>query len=193
LTNSKDSSSDKASIAWKCIGAEPVADCEVFKVKRNRSLNPRDNSEHFFYCIEAPDWVNIIPLTSNNEIIMIEQYRHGADIVTLEIPGGVVDKDESPHETAMRELLEETGYLANNVRLIGRTYPNPALQNNVLHTFVAHDVEYHKEQSFDLTEHTVVQLVPVSELPFLIANGKINHSLIVNSLYWFTLYQQCLL
>jgi ADP-ribose pyrophosphatase len=183
-------SKDKHNLMWRCVGVDHVADCEVFKVKRNKSVSPRDESEHYFFCLEAPDWVNVIPLTANNEVVMIEQYRHGADIVTLEVPGGVVDPGESPQETAIRELLEETGYLAKDLVLLGKTYPNPALQNNKLHTFVAHNVEYHKDQAFDLTEHALVRLIPSTDIPRLITNGSINHSLIVNSLYWFSLYQQ---
>ena len=60
----------------------------MFQVRRDLALNPRSGAEHNFYCIEAVDWINIIPLTAEGEVVMIEQYRHGTDDITLEIPGG---------------------------------------------------------------------------------------------------------
>jgi ADP-ribose pyrophosphatase len=169
--------------AWRRTGSERVADCRVFQVRRDRSVNPRDQSEHDFFCIEAPDWINIIPLTRDREVVMIEQYRHGTNEVTLEIPGGMVDPGEAPHETAARELLEETGYRAHEVFLLGRMRPNPAIQNNWLYSFVARDVTFEQEPLFEGTEHTAVRLVPLADIPALIADGTINHSLVVACFY----------
>ncbi|MGH9901890.1 MAG: NUDIX hydrolase, partial [Pyrinomonadaceae bacterium] len=111
---------------WRRQRSDQVADCRVFQVRRDRSANPRDGREHDFYVIEAPDWINVIPLTADDEVVMIEQYRHGTEEITLEIPGGMVDAGESPREAAARELIEETGYAAREVVELGRTRPNPA-------------------------------------------------------------------
>jgi 8-oxo-dGTP pyrophosphatase MutT (NUDIX family) len=163
-----------------------VADCRVFQVRRDRSLNPLDGTGHDFYCIEAPDWINIIPLTRRNEVVMIEQYRHGTNEVTLEIPGGMVDEAELPADAATRELLEETGYVAPRVLLLGRTRPNPAIQNNWLYTFVAHDAGFTRKPICDTTEHTAVRLVPLADVPALIADGTISHSLVIAGFYLLT-------
>ncbi|MEJ7712511.1 MAG: hypothetical protein WKF84_22345 [Pyrinomonadaceae bacterium] len=72
---------------WKRTDSETIADCRVFRVRRDRTVNPRDDQAHDFFVIEAPDWINIIPLTPERDVVMIEQYRHGIDAVTLEIPG----------------------------------------------------------------------------------------------------------
>lgn len=179
--------------AWRRVESERVADCRVFQVRRDLALNPRGGAEHNFYCIEAVDWINIIPLTSEGEVVMIEQYRHGADEVTLEIPGGMVDEDEVAERAAGRELLEETGYRAREVQLLGRTRPNPAIQNNWLYSFLARDCRFEQEPAFDSSEWTVVRLVPLADIPALIAEGAITHALVIAAFHWLSLYQRDLL
>lgn len=179
--------------AWRRVETERVADCRVFKVRRDLALNPRGGGEHNFYCIEAVDWINIIPLTSQGEVVMIEQYRHGANEVTLEIPGGMIDEGERAEAAAARELLEETGYAASEVRLLGRTRPNPAIQNNWLYSFLARDCRFKQEPVFDSSEWAVMRLVPLANIPSLIAGGAITHALVVAAFHWLSLYHQDLL
>ena len=175
---------------WQPVESEMMADCRVFKVRRDHCVNPRNREEHDFYCIEAPDWINIVPLTEREEVVLIEQYRHGTQEVTLEIPGGMVDAGESAREAAARELLEETGYRAREVLFMGRTRPNPAIQNNWIYTFLARDVRFEQEPIFDATEYTTVRLVALSDIPALIGRGAITHSLVVAAFHWLSLYRQ---
>jgi ADP-ribose pyrophosphatase len=178
---------DDSELLWRRERSEQVADCRVFKVRRDYSTFPSSGRVHDFYVIEAPDWINVIPLTNAGEVVLIEQYRHGSEEVSLEIPGGMVDPGERPHETAARELLEETGYEARGVELLGRTRPNPAIQNNWIHTFLARDVEHRREPSNAGTEQTRVRLVPLERIPALIAGGEITHSLVVVGFHWLAL------
>lgn len=171
--------SDDTNLIWKRERSERVADCRVFKVRRDYSADPRDGREHDFYVVEAPDWINVIPLTGDGRVLLIQQYRHGTGEVSLEIPGGMVDEGESPADAAARELLEETGYEAGGLMPLGRTRPNPAIQNNWIHTFLARDVKYKCEPSNDGTEHTVVHVLPLDAITPLIEEGQINHSLVV--------------
>jgi 8-oxo-dGTP pyrophosphatase MutT (NUDIX family) len=165
--------------AWRRLRSTTIADCRVFKVRRDFAKDPRDGSEHDFYCLEAPDWINVIPLTHDNHVVMIEQYRHGTDEVTLEVPGGMVDEGESPLATAVRELQEETGYRAPEIKLLGNTRPNPAIQNNWLYIFLARDCEPYEKPRFDRSENIAVRLVPLANVDSLIKSGAINHALVI--------------
>ena len=165
--------------AWRRVRSERVADCRVFRVRRDISASPRGGAEHDFYVVEAGDWINVVPLTDAGEVVMIEQYRHGSEEVTLEIPGGMVDEGESPIEAAARELVEETGYAADEIVRLGRTRPNPAIHDNWLHTFLARGARFDREPEFDRTEHCAVRLVPLEDVPALIAEGFITHALVV--------------
>jgi ADP-ribose diphosphatase len=164
---------------WTVVGSELVADCRVFQVTRSLSLNPVDRQQHDFFVIGATDWTNVIPLTQDGYVVMIEQYRHGSAEITLEFPGGMVDPGESPAATAARELLEETGFHAPQVVSLGRLRPNPAILNNWLHLFVAPDVFPGQQPQNDAVEQTSVRLVPLAAVPSLIDEGVINHALAV--------------
>ena len=172
-------SDDGPKLLWSREGSEEVADCRVFKVRRDLSRDPRGRRVHDFYVIEAPDWINVIPLTKENEVVLIEQYRHGTGGVSLEIPGGMVDPGEEPHETAARELFEETGYEAAEVVFLGKTRPNPAIQDNWIHTFLARGVEHRRGPLNQGTEWTRVRLEPLAHIPAFIGEGAIDHSLVV--------------
>ena len=184
---------DDAQLVWRRERSEQVADCRVFKVRRDHSAGPRGRGEHDFYVIEAPDWINVIPVTKAGEVVFIELYRHGSEEISLEIPGGMVDPGETPGETAARELLEETGYEAREVVSLGRTRPNPAIQDNWIHTFLAPGVERRGEPSNAGTEQTRVRLVPLEQVPALISEGKITHSLVVVGFHWLGLWERGLI
>jgi ADP-ribose pyrophosphatase len=172
---------------WTTVRREPVADCRVFEVERTRARSPEDDREHDFYRIVSVDWVQIVPVTAAGDIVMIRQYRHGADKITLEIPGGLVDDGESPADAAARELLEETGYRAPRLRPLGALNPNPALFGNRLHAFAAEGAELVAAIRNDANEHTTVELVPRARLPQLLSEGAVDHALVVATLwrYWY--------
>ena len=160
--------------SWTPLAYEPLADCVVFRVGREHSRSPRNNAVYDFYRLESSDWVNVIPLTPDDEVVMVTQFRHGSRLVVLETPGGMVDPGEEPAAAAARELLEETGYRAESIESLGDVNPNPALFGNRLHCFVARDVRWEQAIQNGEREETAVELVPRSELSAKILAGEID-------------------
>lgn len=172
---------------WIRKDSKQLADCRVFSVSESTSVCPRTQDEHRFYFIETADWVNIVPITSDGEVVFIRQFRHGSEKITLEIPGGMVDPGEDPQVAAVRECLEESGYEAGSVESLGVLNPNPAIFPNRLHTYLAEDCRAVADIANTSTEHTEVVLVRYEDLPRLLESGEIDHALVVATL-WRVLY-----
>ena len=176
---------------WKKISSQPVGDFRVFTIRSDRVISPRTQQVHDFYVIDCVNWVNVIALTPDRRLVMIEQYRHGTNTVELEIPGGMMDAaDASPVAAALRELREETGYAGEHPQRLGQTFPNPAIMSNVCFTVLVENCRCLHPVEFDHGEDLRTRLVAVTDLPQLVAAGKIQHSLVVVALYYFELWQR---
>ena len=164
-----------------------IADCRVFSVHESTSVSPKTDKEHSFYVIDSADWVNVVPVTSTNEIVCIRQFRHGSEEISLEIPGGLIDPGEDPIVAAARECMEETGYETGELVSLGVLNPNPAIFPNKLHTFVAPNAKPVASVSNTSTEHTEVHLIPMEQVSELLVSGEIDHALVAATL-WRLLY-----
>ncbi|MEM2922567.1 MAG: NUDIX hydrolase, partial [Candidatus Bathyarchaeia archaeon] len=163
---------------WKLRASFIDRDYRIFKVKVQYATSPRTGRSHAFYTLETPDWANVIPITDEGLVVMIRQFRHGQNRVCLEIPGGLVERDETPQETAIRELEEETGYVGGTICYLGALSPNPALFDNRLHCFVAEGVRSAGRRKLDEGEDIEVVLVPLNKIGPLIQDGTIDHALV---------------
>lgn len=172
---------------WKRVRTKELADCRIFTLEEQDAESPVTGDEHSFYTIETADWVNVVPVTTSNELVCIRQFRHGNEQITLEIPGGMIDQGEDPAVAAARECLEETGYQCDEIIPFGELAPNPALFGNVLHTFVAPNVRRVGDVANTSTEHTEVQLIPMEQLADFLVSGEIDHALVCATL-WRMLY-----
>lgn len=137
-----------------------------------------------YFVLEYPNWVNAVALTEDNEIIMVRQYRHAGDIISLEIPGGVIDGDEKPEDAVRRELLEETGYSFQTIALIATLYPNPATANNVTYTYLLTGGVKTQEQHLDEHEILNVEKYSIAEVKQMLLENKIDQSLHASALFY---------
>jgi 8-oxo-dGTP pyrophosphatase MutT (NUDIX family) len=170
--------------AWERAARRRVFETRVFGLDELKLKSPRDGREHAFFLMQCPDWVNIVPITADGHVVMVRQHRYGTDEETLELPGGMTDPGEKPAEAAKRELLEETGYRADEVIATGVIAPNPALQSNRTHSFLARNVVPVGGMKLDGGEDIEVALVPLAEIPARVASGEICHALVVVAFTW---------
>src|SRR5262245_60478391 len=125
---------------WPKLHSQEVGDFRIFQIRTDRKQSPRTGESHDFYVIDSTNWRNVISLTRDNQVVMVEQYRHGSNTVELEIPGGMIDStNESPIVAGLRELREETGYEGEAPVLIGEVFPNPAIMSNTCYTLFVKD------------------------------------------------------
>ena len=173
---------------WKKISSNSPAKYSIFSIRTDRKVSPRTGQEHDFFVIECVDWVNVVATTPDNHIVMIEQFRHGTNSVELEIPGGMIDpRDASPAAAGERELREETGYEGEQPRIIGQVSPNPAIMSNTCFTLHVRNCRLKHALEWDHGEDLITRLIPIADIPGLIATGKIRHSLVIVGLYYFHL------
>jgi len=176
---------------WTKISSTKLGDYRIFSVSSVIKRSPRTGQDHDFFVIDAVNWVNVVAITADRQMILVEQYRQGTDTVELEVPGGMMDPaDKSPEIAGGRELREETGYEGDPPRVIGWNFPNPAIMDNTCYTILVENCRKTTTTHFDPTEDLITKLVPVDEVPGLVASGKIRHSLVIAALFHFELWQK---
>lgn len=175
---------------WTRKQSKEVAACRVFKVREDFCERDSDAKKATFFVIENPDWVNVIALTADKQVVLIEQFRHGSEEIILEIPGGMLDENENKGTAAKRELLEETGYSSDEFIFLGKSRPNPAINNNWIYHYAALNCEKTGETAFDEHESVITKLVPLAEVENLIKRGEITHSLAITGFYYLTLHDK---
>ena len=136
-----------------------------------------------YYVLEERDWVHVVAVTGTGKVLTVRQYRHAAGVICTELPGGVVDEGESPMSAAIRELKEETGYVADSWEELGHLYANPARQDNRVHVFLARGLTLACSQSLDESEDIEFGFLSQSEILRQIREGSFSQALHVASFY----------
>lgn len=174
---------DRGKLDWQVTREHPGDDHRVFEVFRLDATHPRTGASRTFSVLRSPDWINVVALTPDDQVVLVRQYRHGTRCQTLEIPGGMIDPGETPLYAARRELREETGYAATRWVDLGVVEPNPAILTNRCHTWLALDVERAGEPQLDAGEVLVVELAPLGSIASMVRDGAITHALVIAAFY----------
>ncbi len=169
---------DRVNPGWKIGEAELLHRAYIFDFCKRSVVTPRDHHADY-YLLRSRDWVNVIPLTATDEVILIKQFRPNINAYCLEIPGGLIDENEDPKAAAIRELQEETGFQSPRLTSLGSARPNPAILSNTCHYFVAHDVEPTGRIGLEPCEDITVVKVPLSTIPELILNHELSHAIML--------------
>ncbi len=167
---------------WVKLRERDSHDHHIFKVRTIDVADPRNGQEYVRTVLDAADWVNVVAVTTDQSVVLVRQFRFGIWANTLEIPGGMVDGTEAPATAAARELEEETGFRPETVRLLGVSHPNPAIQGNRLHSYLALGCTRVNSGKPDTSEDLRVELVPRASVKDLVLSGQITHSLVLATL-----------
>ena len=176
---------DQSALApWKIIKTKKLVEDKWLTLRADTCETERGIIVDPFYVVECSDWVEIVAFNDNEEILLIQQYRHAAGKISLEIPSGSMEsEDDSPIETAKRELLEETGCTADRFEHVGWLHPNPARQNNRNHCILATGTRMVQEPKPDQTEDIRFEFVPLKTLFDSIEKGTFFQALHISSLF----------
>ena len=171
---------------WNLLESKILNTFHIGRLRQDIRQSPRTGQSYPFIIFDTADWINIVPVTPEGNIVLIRQFRHGSGSIVWEIPGGMVDpEDKNPQAAAQRELLEETGYKPGSVQFLGVVQPNPAIQNNFCHTFLALDCCPFQEQKMDTAEDIEVREASWTEVKNMINEGLISHSLVLTAFFWY--------
>ena len=162
---------------WRRVAGQIAFEHALFDVERQEIAAGGDRRE--VVAIHTGNWVNVIPMRDDGQVVLIRQWRFGIAAPTLEIPGGVVDPGETALEAAQREMLEETGYRAASWTPLGTVHPNPAFMSNECSMFLAEGLEWIESPRGDGDEEIEVDSAPLASIPDLIRDGRISHSLVI--------------
>ena len=166
---------------WKLLDTEYLVNAPWLKVAKEKCELPNGKVIDDFYTLWQPDWVLILARTAEGKWVMTEQYRHGTGKIALEFPAGIIDKNETPEQAALRELQEECGYILDERRerllYLGAFPVNPDRHRGKFHVVFIDGVVPAGKTCFDETEEIESSEMSDEELQAKMADGTFNHPL----------------
>jgi len=169
-------------LRWEKLGSRPGPEIPLFRVRFDTMQHPTSAETFERLVLETSDWVNVVAITDDGKIVMVEQYRFGIGDLTTEPVAGMMDPGESSLDAAKRELLEESGFGGGSWRYLGSVQANPAIHDNLCHHWLAEDVDVVQAPAPDAGEAIRVRLMTLDEIKASIAAGKLKHPLGLSAL-----------
>ncbi len=170
---------------WEIKKRQEIFNRRIFSIDDLHCHHPGKNVEHNFFILNNPDWINVVVLTEDNQLVFVKQHRLGTGEITIETVAGLMDGGESPEVSARRELREETGYQAGELLLLKKLSANPAIMSNHIYFYLARNARKIASQELDHAEDIEVITVTEEEALHMISDGRINHTIIVTALSLF--------
>ncbi len=185
---------DNVRLSWKTLSRKSLYLGPIFEV-RSVQRESTDGRLGTFIEVDAPQWATIIPWYRDESgspyFLMVRQYRHGSDTVTIEFPAGMVDEDEDPKIAARRELLEETGCEPlGDILYLGSVSPNSAFMNNRISIFFVEGIRKIRDQSLDVNEQLDVLSISVQEVLDSMGTGAYDNGIMMIAQAFFLRYAQ---
>ncbi len=165
------------------LGSREIFSENWLKLRADKCLMPDGRIMDPYYVIEVPSWTNMVIITKDEKIVLVKQYRHASGEITLELPGGILEKGESPKDSAIREMQEETGYVSNEVEFLCQVLSNPALHTNTAYFFLARNAEKRVDTHFDQFEDIEIETYSKKALKKLLKDGKMQHGVQIGAIY----------
>lgn len=150
---------------------------QYFTARKDGYITPDGKTVDPYFVVELPVSACAMAITADNEVIMVQQYRHPIGIELLELPGGFIDANETPEQAIARELLEETGYAFSDIIRLGITAANPGVLNNYTYMFLATGGKKVSDQQLDANEEIAIHLKRVEEIRNMLAKNEIVQSM----------------
>ena len=168
---------------WETLASQYVYQHNWFAVKTDKCALPDGRIMEPYYIVEIPDWCNVIVATDKEELVMVQQYRYAAGITTIEPPGGIIEKGENPIDAAIREMQEETGYVAAQIDFLCEVYPNPALQKTKAFFYLARYAKKNTSTNPDAYEDLNTLLLPKQKVLEMLAADEFYHAAQTGAIY----------
>ncbi|MBQ7968363.1 MAG: NUDIX hydrolase [Clostridia bacterium] len=155
----------------KTVSSEVKFDGRIMTVVRD-TVEMSDGSKSFREVVHKNGGVCVVPLTKDNEVVFVNQFRYPYGEIVKEVPAGKMEKGEDPLKCGMRELSEETGYSSDNIISLGTQYPSPGFTDEILYMYLATDVK-EGNAHLDEGEFLVVEKIPLEEAVKMVFDGRI--------------------
>jgi ADP-ribose pyrophosphatase len=159
---------------WRLRASQYVVDSPYMRLRMDEVELPDGTIVPNYYVRESRGFVVILALTADDHVVLVRQYRYGADSIHLELPAGMLLDDEDPQACALRELAEETGYEVARCELVAQYFPEPVRSAARAYIYVAHGARKVREPALDPTEHLEVELATLPSFRAMLADGCID-------------------